>query len=242
VATVDLRNFMKDAFLPVSNREADCLSAFLGFTTWSVEEAMCILCRIDPDQSKLRWSIEEKATLIAIDECRKLGADKPIVAISSDNAASPNRIEDSADQDFLQEVEAKIRRFRRLWNSGTLRRKNNPPWEYIRWALEKQIQVEWLEWAVTTGRFNDMKKIKKAAGNAVLAEDDELKVGRGKTALQLIGALIMSVYGTDIHADKLESFGTIHKDVNRVGGFTISEKTLRSFIQEAAEHLEPMVK
>jgi len=75
------------------------------------------------------------------------------------------------------------------------------------------------------------------------AERDTLKTdalaGKAKTtALKIIGGLAMKGHGMDIHADRLEGIGDMVKDLQAAGA-DVTEKTLREWIKEAVNVIEP---
>jgi hypothetical protein len=79
---------------------------------------------------------------------------------------------------------------------------------------------------------------------AVLTRDrDALKTvtlsGKGRsTALKIIGGLAMKGYGMTIHADRLEGIADMVKDLEKVGA-GVTEKTLREWIKEASNVIDP---
>jgi hypothetical protein len=234
--TVDLRNFMHDPFLPVSNKEAECLSSYLGFDNWTVEEAICILCRIDPDNSDMTWSKDDKPHLISLNSYQPFSRDRTIIAQEKNNKSDMDLLI-TTDKDcvLIKEMESKIRRYRRLWNSGSQRRKSNPPVEYIEWAKRHNLQIEWLDWAITTGRFKDLKGSKnKSSDRKSIQYEENLEGLRGEIALKIIGGLLIKGYRVKIHETPLKGFQEVFDDLKEAG-IEISEKTLRSWIKDAAE-------
>ena len=80
------------------------------------------------------------------------------------------------------------------------------------------------------------EKTKAAAENKKL-KDDALAGKTRSTALKIIGGLVKDVYGTDIHAGRLDNIGDIVKAL-QVQGVDVNEKTLRSYLQEAAKLIQ----
>ena len=68
-------------------------------------------------------------------------------------------------------------------------------------------------------------------------KDDALAGKTRSTALKIIGGLVKDVYGTDIHAGRLDNIGDIVKAL-QVQGVDVNEKTLRSYLQEAAKLIQ----
>jgi hypothetical protein len=57
-------------------------------------------------------------------------------------------------------------------------------------------------------------------------------------ALKIIGGLLMEGYRMDIHAERLVNLQEVMKDLEKVGA-GVAENTLRTWIKEAAEVIEP---
>lgn len=58
------------------------------------------------------------------------------------------------------------------------------------------------------------------------------------TALKIIGGLAMEAYRMDIHGERLDQIGEMLRDLEKAGA-SITEKTLRSWIRQAADVIEP---
>lgn len=63
--------------------------------------------------------------------------------------------------------------------------------------------------------------------------------GKSKAvAFKIIGGLAMQGYSLNIHATRLDGIGDLVKDLQTVGA-DVTEKTLRTFLKEAAKVIEP---
>lgn len=67
---------------------------------------------------------------------------------------------------------------------------------------------------------------------------DSLSGKARSTALKIIGGLAMKGYGMTIHAERLEGISDLVKDLEKVGA-GVTEKTLREWIKEAANVIDP---
>lgn len=81
---------------------------------------------------------------------------------------------------------------------------------------------------------------KQAASTVELTQmRSDALAGKSRTAaLKIIGGLAMKGYGLNIHAARLDGIGDLVKDLQTAGG-DVTEKTLRVFLKEAANVIEP---
>jgi hypothetical protein len=87
--------------------------------------------------------------------------------------------------------------------------------------------------------INQLKQTNPALPNSINSDISiELLEGKAKTtALQLIGGLVMSAYGMDIHANRLENLSQVVNDLE-VQGITITKETVSKWIKEAAKEID----
>jgi hypothetical protein len=113
-----------------------------------------------------------------------------------------------------------------------------------------QIDREALEARLDQAKilYDDHKKENEILRNELSAANEKLNKlnvidGKSKTtALQLIGGLVMSAYGMDIHATRLDQVAEVVEDLSRQG-INISSETVSKWIKEAAQVIDkPAVK
>jgi hypothetical protein len=212
--TTNLLYFLSDPFLPVSNPEAEALSLYLHFDNWTTDQGLCVLCRIDPERSDIQWGVGERKNDVKVIGCRRL--DGQVIG--------------------AEEAEARLRRYKQLWSSGTHRKLKNSPMYFMEWAIKHDLAIEWLDWAVETRRCPDPRKTGFKHLKAAREEGD-LSGNRNTTALKLIGGLLMAGWGMNIHADRLTGLEGVLQDLERVGCKTDAQ-TLRTWIKEAARNID----
>lgn len=93
------------------------------------------------------------------------------------------------------------------------------------------------------GRLREELRIKTEEVAAMKAESEGLKsdtlAGKAKTtALKIIGGLAIRGWGMDIHAERLERIGEMVEDLQQAGA-DVTEKTLRGWIKDAANVIDP---
>lgn len=79
----------------------------------------------------------------------------------------------------------------RIWNSGAHTEQRYPPKYFIDWALSKNVQIDWLEWAKVEGYYGDQ----------AAADETPLSTKERNNYLHLIGALL-EVYWESTHPGK----------------------------------------
>ncbi|GHU06578.1 hypothetical protein AGMMS50225_01940 [Betaproteobacteria bacterium] len=108
--------------------------------------------------------------------------------------------------------------------------------------LAKESDVkEWVEARQIEQKYWPLNKAGSANVGAKGTGGDmqELDTKSRKTALKIIGALMMDGYGMDIHAPKLEGLQDVLKGL-AAAGVSVSERTLRDWIKDAAKEIEQL--
>ncbi|GAB1394783.1 hypothetical protein MASR1M60_29470 [Rhodocyclaceae bacterium] len=119
--------------------------------------------------------------------------------------------------------------------------------ERAQWKAKAEAQAE-----VGGQRAGLQAEIDRLRGELRAQADDIAALGRerdvlkadalsGKartTALKIIGGLAMQGYGMTIHAERLEGIAELVKDLEKAGA-AVTEKTLREWIKEAANVIDP---
>lgn len=239
ITPLDLTTLMVDDLPPVSDKEKASMSTFLQCDKWTVKEAMCLLCRIDPHFSDINWSDQRNSgnpnvTTATIKSYQPFQEDQPIFAmpdVSDTRYDSDKTVNDK--QIKLKDAESALFNLRKIWDSGLHSKEGYTPEYFIDWAIEKDHDIGWLEWALKSARYThplNRGTAKDKKSNNI--DSDQLAPKSKTTALKIIGGLLMSTYGMDIHG-RLTSLGEVIKDLDRVG-VVINEQTLRTWAKEAA--------
>ena len=123
-------------------------------------------------------------------------------------------------------IEHKFNELKATWLSGS-HPSNNPPSYYVTWAESKGYEIPWLSQAQALGYFSKPAKANK----------DDLDPKERTALLKLVGGMAIAAYRLDIHAARIDGIGELVGDLQKQGA-AMDEKTVRKYLQEAANIIE----
>lgn len=129
------------------------------------------------------------------------------------------------DEDILLAFRHFWHRINRLWLSNSHPR-SNPPSYYIDWALSKNIEIPWLNYAIEKGFY-----VQKSSKNVIREIDKPLSTRTKNNYLRLIFALANGLKGFNPKKPH-EAANLI---INETGIENISAETIAGYISEAYE-------
>lgn len=106
----------------------------------------------------------------------------------------------------------------------------------------KTVGDQRAEMQAEINRLRSEQRVSEEKLAAIASERDRLKAdaldGKARTtALTIIGGLVASTYGSDIHALRIAKLGEMVADIERAGA-RVDEKTLRKYIKDASEVID----
>jgi hypothetical protein len=132
---------------------------WLRHDTWTVSEGLILICGYDPrsihfDESGsiVQPDFEAKGKIYEEAKCYNA---RRLDNLSLDNEA----FQDIVGVDEIKVMHHKLRiNFTRLlvyWNSGDHNEPRYAPKYFIQWAIRKKIEINWLEWSIKHGFYED---------------------------------------------------------------------------------------
>lgn len=131
---------------------------------------------------------------------------------------------------IIRPFEKKLSTIKSLWNSSLTNTTDRQPKEYfIDWAISKDIDIDWLEWAKGKGYFTHSESESSDTSSK------ELSTREKNTLLKIIAALVKIQYGWD--GKQQYPMAKEIADDAQEKGFKLSERTLGEKLKEAAEFI-----
>jgi hypothetical protein len=223
----------------ISRYDPNRLHGWFKFDNWTVSDAMIILCGYDaktipldaderPQFSNMRTSrlgeldFQERRDL---DLVRRLDGLSPLAQRTLELLNEP--LIDSIMFDF----EFAYQKMRKIWDSGTHAEGRYPPKYFIDWAVSKEVEIEWLDWARAEGYYGaglstvSLKAADEQPGN--LATKSEAAY------LNIIGALTQ-LYWAAAHPGKDYSQSSLLAELSKFEGYAgLSERNLKDKLTKA---------
>lgn len=93
----------------------------------------------------------------------------------------------------------------------------------------------------TTPKRVEVEMAVQKASPTLLSAPEELAPKSRNTAARIIAGLVLAYHGTSAHAGRIDRIGEVIDELSRVG-VTVSEDTLRKWLQDGAALIEAPVK
>lgn len=127
---------------------------------------------------------------------------------------------DQSSEDAIQGhvLTANANRYLKIFKSG-VHGLTNPPRYYIDWAISKQIEIPWLDWAIEKGYYS--------LQNEKVKPSKDLKPKERETMIRIIHALAKNGYKYPTHGSLKDIVDDFHRNLNGA-----SETTLKKYLDE----------
>jgi len=143
--------------------ECSELRTWLKLDTWKQTDGLLLMVNIEPQGSDVNWEGYENFMGVYIDGAKLLNAS--LLDDISEYYSLPHDIDEEEarevwkySEEFIEELaerhekimkySAKLNNIKTLWDGSDFKEERYPPKHYIDWALSKDIEIPWLEWAV----------------------------------------------------------------------------------------------
>jgi hypothetical protein len=213
-----------------SKYQPNRLHSWFKFDNWTAYEGLLILCDIDPDRIPYNTNgepnLEELRPEKLVDlppserferECIQfLDGIRPLArrTIEIIGASSSEML--IFERQFLYEKRL------RIWNSGNHTEKRYPPKYFINWAISKDIEIPWLDWAKSHNYYGDKTLETRSLSNT-----------EKNTLLVLVAALAKQC---SISPDDRNSASAIGRMVDSLGA-SVTTETIRKHLDAIPEAL-----
>ena len=212
------------------------LHFWLLHDTWTVDEALVLLCGFDPKDTDVT-SFGESVNH------HHFGDAKSDKAIRLDGICMTDDVfyavaGRSAAWSQLHHLRMKHLQMKKVWGSGNHNGERFSPSYFVSWANNKHVHIDWLEWANGAG-YADIVNTPEEKSKALIALNEKpLSTTERNTLLTIIAALCDAL---DIDPQKRGFSGDVAKMTERIGA-AVTDDTIRKILNKIPAALEARTK
>ena len=206
---------------------------------WSVSDGLVILSGYDPKNVPLdeegRPNFPSMRTLnlravhglerMVLDRVYRLDGFAPLARLTLE------LLDETLVDSIMFDFEFGYAKMRKIWDSGAHADGRYPPKYFIDWAISKEIEIEWLEWARSHGYYGA-----DASSTSMTDSDDKhgnIAPKSEAAYLNIIGALTQ-LYWTAAHPGRDYSQSALLAELSKYEGYAgLSERNLKDKLTKA---------
>lgn len=223
----------------ISEYDPNRLHGWFKFDNWTISDGLIILCSYDPKtvpldaDGKPQFSNIRTGRLGELDfqERRELDRIRRLDGFPPLARGTLELLDEPLINSIIFDFKYGYEKMRKIWDSGTHTDGRYPPKYFIDWAVSKEIDIEWLDWARSEGYYGT-GALNESGPNA--PNDQKNLSSRTESAyLNIIGALTQ-LYWNAAHPEEVYSQAELLVDLEKYKDFYgLSERNLKEKLTKA---------